>query len=80
VLQTFSLHNAAKDGSYKPANWIVFLAQLHRKQMARLPPRKDPPAQLALEKDIKLQKKHDSAPKHNALPMKIFFLVVSIGP
>lgn len=79
ALQTFSLHNAAKDGSYKPANWIVFLAQLHKKQMAQLPPRKDPPAQLPLEDDTKPQKKHDSAPRHNALPTKIFFLVVSIG-
>lgn len=29
--------------------------------------------------DPKTQKKYDSAPKRNALPMKIFFLVVSLG-
>lgn len=79
ALQTFSLHDVAKDGSYKPANWIAFLAQLHKKQTAELPPRKDPAMRNSSMDDPKTQKEHDSAPKRNALPMKMFFLVVSIG-
>ena len=79
ALQTFSLHDAAKDGSYKPANWIAALAQLHKKQTAELPPRKDPSVKNCSMDDPKTQKKHDSAPKRNALTMKIFFLIVSLG-
>lgn len=79
ALQTFSLHDAAKDGSYKPANWIVVLAQLHKKQTTQLPAQKDPPTKNSSADDPKPQKKHDSVPKRNTLPMKIFFLVVSIG-
>ena len=79
ALQTFSLHDAAKDGSYKPANWIVVLAQLHKKQTTQLPAPKDPSTKNSSADDPKPQKKHDSVPKRNTLPMKIFFLVVSIG-
>ena len=42
ILQTFSLHDAAKNGSYKPAYWIVALAQLHKKQTIQVPDRKPP--------------------------------------
>jgi hypothetical protein len=78
ALQTFSLHGAVKNGSYKPANWIAVLAQLHKKQTAELPPRKDP-AMKDSSLDPETQKKRDSAPKRNTLPMKIFFLAVSLG-
>lgn len=79
ALQTFSLHDMAKDGSYKPASWIVVLAQLHKKQTAQLPAPKDPSTKNPTDGDSKPQKKHDSVLKHGTLPMKIFFLVVSIG-
>jgi hypothetical protein len=79
ALQTFSLHDAAKDGSYKPANWIVVLAQLHKKQTKQLPAPKDPSTKNSSADDLKPQKKHDSVPKRNTLPLKVFFLVVSIG-
>jgi hypothetical protein len=79
ALQTFSLHDAAKDGSYKPANWITIGAQLHKKQTIQLPPPKDPSPTKSSDDEPKLQKKHDSDPKHNTLPMKIFFLIVSIS-
>jgi hypothetical protein len=55
TLQTFSLHEAARDGSYKPAQWIVILAQIHKKQTAVVPQRKVPVAPAAAS----LQKKAD---------------------
>lgn len=88
-LQTFSLHEFARDGSYKPAQWILLLAQIHKKQTALIPARKAP-AQLApvsTNPDKKSgEKKSDPAPqppapqpRHNLFPLKIFFLVVALS-
>lgn len=79
ALQTYSLHDVAKDGSYRPASWIVFLAQLHKKQTTQLSAPKDPSTKNSSEDDPKPKKRHDSVVKHNTLPVKIFFLVVCIG-
>jgi hypothetical protein len=85
-LQTFSLHEAARDGSYKPAQWILVLAQIHKKQTAQVPQRKVPPSAAGSPK------KSDSAPPsspasqpqpaaapRNPLPLRIFFLVVGLS-
>lgn len=85
VLQTFSLHEAAKNGPYKPAHWIVALAQLHKKQTIQVPDRKLQAPNIATTDETTAPKKHAApqsgaaAPTHNALPMKIFFLVVGVG-
>lgn len=79
ALQTFSLHNAAKDGSYKPATWIALGAQLHKKQTIQLPAPKELPQKNASVDGPKSQLKQATGPKHNTLPMKIFFLVVSVS-
>ena len=83
--QTFSLHQAAKGSTYKPADWIVALAQIHKKQTLDLPPQRT-------EKAPSVQT--DARPKpdiptglveggnrtpHNTIPLKVFFLIVSIG-
>ncbi len=86
-LQTFSLHEPARDGSYKPAQWILVLAQLHKKQSTQVPVRKAPPqlspASAAKESE---EKNGDAAPqpalpqpRHNLLPLRIFFLVVALS-
>lgn len=84
VLQTFSLHEYSRDGNYRPANWIVVLAQIHKKQIAQLPQRKSelqkPPQdgsssarkQIAVSDPV-------SRPSLNALFLKLFFLLVGIG-
>ena len=88
-LQTFSLHESARDGSYKPAQWILVLSQLHKKQTMQVPVRKAP-AQLApvsATADKKTEgKKADPAsqpappqPWRNLLPLRIFFLVVALS-
>jgi hypothetical protein len=84
ALQTFSLHEAAPGSSYKPPAWAVTLGQLHKKQTTVVPVRKQRPADVP-----KADKPADGvppkapdapAPKPKThLPMKIFFLLVSIG-
>ena len=39
-LQSFSLHEATRDGSYTPPPWLVSMAQLHKKQTAVIPVRR----------------------------------------
>lgn len=88
-LQTFSLHESARDGSYKPSQWILILAQLHKKQSMQVPLRKASPqiTQAAATSDRGSQDKNPTpAPNpparqqaHNLLPLKIFFLVVGLS-
>lgn len=40
ALQTFSLHETTRGSSYKPARWIMVLAQIHKKQTDVMPPPK----------------------------------------
>jgi uncharacterized iron-regulated membrane protein len=42
ALQTFSLHETTRGSSYKPAKWIVTLAQLHKKQTTTVTAKKGP--------------------------------------
>jgi hypothetical protein len=85
ALQTLSLHVSAKGSAYKPANWIVVLAQLHKRQTTDLPPNKlQTPASSSTVKPSAPDKTSSSEkgldrPAHNSLPLKIFFLVVSVG-
>jgi hypothetical protein len=86
AIQTLSLHVSAKGGAYKPANWIIRLAQLHKKQTTDLPPNKpqitassSPTVKPGSSKKISGPEKGLDRPAHNSLPLKIFFLVVSAG-
>jgi hypothetical protein len=95
ALQTFSLHETTRGSSYKPPAWAVMLAQIHKKQTPVVPVRKVPSPQsadkgAAPEKaapelpqlpKTPAQSAPAEAPKtaHNALPLKCFFLLVSIG-
>jgi len=85
VLQTFSFHESARNGSYRPANWIVVLAQIHKKQTSQLPLRKpDSPANhQSAGSDSRKQSAGSAStadrPTHNPLPLKLFFLLVGIG-
>lgn len=93
ALQTFSFHETTRGSSYKPPAWIATLAQIHKKQTMTVPARKLTPTstQTAGPKADKADKmdrtdKADKAPppaapaqSHNPLPLKFFFLLVSIG-
>jgi hypothetical protein len=85
ALQTFSLHENAKDGSYKPSRWIVILAQIHKKQTMQIPPPKvqtsaasQPDGRHKTERPAN-PVETPNPPGHSPLPLKIFFLVVSVG-
>ncbi|MDW5264948.1 MULTISPECIES: PepSY domain-containing protein [Acidobacteriaceae] len=87
ALQTFSFHETTRGSSYKPPAWIATLAQIHKKQTMTVPVRKLPPstpqsAGTRSDKPDKMEKAQPSAilaKPHNPLPLKLFFLVVSIG-
>jgi len=88
-LQTFSLHETAKGGSYRPPQWILVLAQVHKKQSAQIPQRKAsatqkspaPPPLTAAQPE---QAAAPAAPpavqaQHNPLPLRVFFLIVGLS-
>jgi hypothetical protein len=89
ALQTFSLHQTTRGSSYKPPAWIVALAEIHKKQTPALPVRKLPPPDKATPDETAAaphQSKSSPQPTasptlkpHNPLPLKIFFLLVSVG-
>ena len=87
ALQTFSFHETTRGSSYKPPAWIATLAQIHKKQTMTVPVRKLPPPgfQATGPKSDKVDKPDKSQPltapakPHNPLPLKLFFLLVSIG-
>jgi hypothetical protein len=81
ALQTFSLHETTRGSSYKPPAWIATLAQVHKKQNTTVPARKlqPPPASAAEPAGNKPQQPANTLKKRNALPLKLFFLLVSVG-
>jgi hypothetical protein len=93
ALQTFSLHETTRGSSYKPPAWAVMLAQIHKKQTSTIPVKKLPPPDKQADKATQERAQTsptppteapkptgEAAPKsHNPLPLKCFFLLVSIG-
>jgi hypothetical protein len=95
ALQTFSLHETTRGSSYKPPAWAVTLGQIHKKQTPIVPVRKLPPLDKPADKAPAENSQSatsqpppvegpkpigEAAPKsHNPLPLKYFFLLVSIG-
>jgi hypothetical protein len=93
ALQTFSLHETTRGSSYRPPAWIATLAQIHKKQTMTVPVKKVPPSALQapgpkVDKSDKIaspDKADKSLPSatlakpHKPLPLKLFFLLVSIG-
>ena len=81
ALQTFSLHETTRGSSYKPPAWIATLAQIHKKQTMTVPVRKLPPsgAQVATGRADKAESVAAPARGHHPLPLKLFFLLVSVG-
>ncbi len=80
ALQTFSLHETTRGSSYKPPAWIATLAQVHKKQNTTVPVRKLQPPPASAEPAGNKPQPTANAPKtKNALPLKLFFLLVSVG-
>lgn len=88
ALQTFSLHETHRGSDYKPPAWIAKLGQLHKKQTLVLPERRPTqgppsgkPADTAAPRGNVTPAATTEPPvkAKNLLPMKIFFLLVSVG-
>jgi len=91
AIQTFSLHETTKGSDYKPARILVILGQIHKKQTAAIaapkPPAPKPQAAAKAEDSVvaappapkPAPPAQPEVKKHNALPLKIFFLLVAIG-
>jgi hypothetical protein len=88
-LQVFGLHEAHRGSDYRPPAWLATMAQLHKKQTAAMPARRRPPPEAARVRGEAAQPGADTAapsvaPRptpavHNALPLKIFAALVSLG-
>ena len=91
AIQTFSLHETTRGSDYKPARILVILGQIHKKQTPVIASPKSPaPKPQAGPKAEDSVGAAAPAPKpapppgpevkkHNALPLKIFFLLVAIS-
>jgi hypothetical protein len=85
ALQAFSFHESTTGSSYKPANWIVVLAQIHKKQTTQLPAHKpQPPASSPAGTSSSPETTVSPAQAtnravHHPLPLKMFFLIVCVG-
>jgi hypothetical protein len=92
ALQTFNLHETTQGSSYKPSTFIMTMAQIHKKQTWMLPPSKTRPVQRGTDVKpdgtkpdaSKVEKAPaapptPAAPQKSHLPMKILFLLVSVG-
>ncbi|HWZ49939.1 MAG TPA: hypothetical protein VNW54_00590 [Granulicella sp.] len=93
ALQSFNLHATTPGSSYKPAKWILTLAQLHKRGTTQITVRKPTPdastkvvsdktgtANMPTQPAAAASKTSDAQSKpKNHLPMKLFFVVVSLG-
>ncbi len=94
ALQTFSLHESTRGSNYIPPQWAVTLGQIHKKQTSITPTRKPAPAEakpssppqrdvpaLQPSRTVPLAAPQPTSPSpsRHPLPLKIFFLLVSIG-
>jgi hypothetical protein len=87
ALQSLNLNETTSGRAYKPATWIVTLAQLHKKQTTIVPVRKPhPEASPKADADKPTQPANPSPkasapepPRPTHLPMKLFFVLVALG-
>jgi len=89
ALQTFSLHESKGRADYQPPHWIMVLAQIHKNQndiIRSAPPKSPKPAgpSVSATPGQPLTAPKPPAgppppPQKSHLPLKIFFLLVSIG-
>ncbi len=86
AIQTFSLHETTQGSSYQPPKWAMTLAQIHKKQTTVIPPKKQPPAGKQAANNAPAKPEEPTTPptrlpnlNPRALPLKFFFLLVSLG-
>lgn len=89
-LQSFSLHETSRGSDYKPPAWLASAAQLHKKQTTVMPTRRPRPPEPASDAArgnamattaavTAANSQRPERPARNLLPMKLFFVLVSLG-
>ena len=86
-LQMFGLHETARGSAYVPPNFLIHLAQLHKKGTLYIPSRKvGSTSSSPKPEEVKLDAPKPEAPKPlpgptppNSLPMKIFFAAAALA-
>lgn len=89
-LQSFSLHETSRGSDYKPPAWLASAAQLHKKQTTVMPTRRPRPPEPASDAArgnamattavvTAANPRRPERPARNLLPMKLFFVLVSLG-
>lgn len=94
ALQTFGVHETTRGSDYQPPRWAVVLGQIHKKQTSIVPVRRPPaspaPASgtpvagtpsvdIAKKLPVEAAAPATVVPMRHPLPLKIFFLIVSMG-
>lgn len=84
ALQSVNLHEAARGSSYQPPAWIASLAHMHKKQSFEVPVKRSPPKAvagqaIAVTAAPPAVKPAPAQPRRNLLPMKLFFVLVSLS-
>ncbi len=82
ALQTFSLHESSPGSSYKPATWILTLAQIHKNQtnVLKKPKPVDKSADKPAAAPIAAVPAPAPVPKWKMhTPLKVFFALVALG-
>ena len=92
AMHTLSLHESSPGSRYVPAKWAMVLAQIHKTQTDEIPARKLKGIAVQAKPDATPESHADQPPAPAApqtalptavwtkhLPMKIFFLLVSLG-
>jgi hypothetical protein len=90
AMQTFNLHETSQGSSYKPTTFLATMAQIHKKQTwmlakprpagdAAKPDKASKPADAIKPVDPQPMTALPTAKWKQHLPLKLFFLLVSIG-
>ena len=78
ALQTFGWHEASKESGYTPPDWLVQMAQLHKKQTLSVPAAKGKPARTPADLPASTPKK-GSEGAGTKFALKCFVFMMSLA-
>lgn len=79
ALQTLDLHSPNRGSGYVPPNWLVEMAQLHKKQTLNLTKGKSRPMQAEPVPGGFASDKKTGPPRRSTAPLKWFVVAMSVG-
>lgn len=78
-IQTLDLHETRAGNDYRPPAWVLPLAQMHKKQTLVVPEENSQARLRPVPQPSHSASRHIRFPAEPHLPMKLFFLTVSLG-